>query len=721
MEYHTSCQYERVTVGWCGGYAVALLLIHGGLVAWNDIRTSPTRNELGHLVAGLIAWRLGDFGVYHVNPPLPRLVASLPMALTYSGADPIYRSAGPPTRREWSMRDEFVKINGPAALQYLVWARWICIPFSLLGGFLCYHWTRQLFGPAAGVLALTMWSFAPPVFAMSATICAELPAATVCLCAVYFFWQWLRDPFFDRAIVAGLMLGLAGLCKFTLLVLYLSLPAVWFVYRLRGRSVLNKRDWLRQGMMLAMIVVTSVYAINCGYLFEGTGRLLEDFRFQSMLFTGCKSLDSIPREGANRFAESSVGKVALPLPANFIQGIDTQRYDFERGLPSYMRGQWADHGWWHYYLYALAVKEPLGTWCLLLLAIGMTVFDCVRAQPSPSIRVATVDGGAERPSPSVPLPKGERRACTWREEVVVLVPGLAILIFVSSQTGFSVHSRYVIPSLPFFFIWISKLGRVFERRPRPLSQRERGIGGRSLSQGERGVAGWLRSRRQPAMAVVVVLALVWSVGSSLSIYPHSLSYFNELAAILPTPADASYPKPTGASDGNRDVWSKIKSLLSAGPRNGPRHLLDSNIDWGQDLFYLKEWLDAHPEAKLDGLAYWSSYPATLARVREVPMPPSRANSEEILRRAQDDGRDGKGDRRGARDDVLAARGASGPKPGWYALSVSYIYGRDRQYRYFLNFEPVAMAGYSIYIYLITLEEANRVRKQLGLPALKAGG
>ena len=61
-----------------------------------------------------------------------------------------------------------------------------------------------------------------------------------------------------------------------------------------------------------------------------------------------------------------------------------------------------------------------------------------------------------------------------------------------------------------------------------------------------------------------------------------------------------------------------------------------------------------------------------------------------------------------------------PKPGWYALSVNYIYGRDRQYRYFLNFEPAAMAGYSIYIYHITLEEANRVRRELGLAELTAG-
>jgi hypothetical protein len=40
-----------------------------------------------------------------------------------------------------------------------------------------------------------------------------------------------------------------------------------------------------------------------------------------------------------------------------------------------------------------------------------------------------------------------------------------------------------------------------------------------------------------------------------------------------------------------------------------------------------------------------------------------------------------------------------------------------QFAYFQQFEPVAMAGYSIYIYHITLPAANRVRSELGLVPL----
>ena len=125
-----------------------------------------------------------------------------------------------------------------------------------------------------------------------------------------------------------------------------------------------------------------------------------------------------------------------------------------------------------------------------------------------------------------------------RDEIAVLAPFLTILIFVSSQTGFSVHSRYVIPALPFLFVWTSKVGRVFEMRP--------------------------LTKRRLTMAATVALAVVWSVGSRLAVYPHSLSYFNELAAIFPTPADALQPRPVERSNEHPSFSSKLEMTLTAG-------------------------------------------------------------------------------------------------------------------------------------------------------------
>lgn len=181
------------------------------------------------------------------------------------------------------------------------------------------------------------------------------------------------------------------------------------------------------------------------------------------------------------------------------------------------------------------------------------------------------------------------------------------------------------------------------------------------------------------MRWMVILLLIWAVASSVARFPHSFAYFNELAG---------------------------------GPENGHAHLLDSNIDWGQDLLELKDWLDARPEVGIIGAETRSIFQPSFAgiRYRNVPKMPSReeeAGTEERYR--------------------------SGPQPGWYAVSVNTIRGwpgraerspieargsLTNQYEYFRAFEPVERIGYSIYIYHITWEEANRVRRELGMPELE---
>jgi hypothetical protein len=65
------------------------------------------------------------------------------------------------------------------------------------------------------------------------------------------------------------------------------------------------------------------------------------------------------------------------------------------------------------------------------------------------------------------------------------------------------------------------------------------------------------SVKKPLGKVVLTILCLWLVISSLRIYPHYLAYFNEIVG---------------------------------GPNNGHRYLIDSNIDWGQDLDGLSAYL-----------------------------------------------------------------------------------------------------------------------------------
>jgi len=622
--------------------SVALFLaVHTALVAWIGWRACPNRTEVGHMGAAVYFWHTLRFDVFNVNPPLTRMVSGLPVILCDPKYDWNRYSWRPQDRSEWGIGSAFITANSPEKGRWcFTLARWSLIPLLLVGGYFGHQLSREMYGDASGVVFLILWCISPLLLAWGSTVCPDAVAAAMGIVAVYTFRQWLHKPNWTRAVIAGACLGLLPLTKLTWIIALCLWPLIWCLWRVP--RLLAKADnrslpppSFRQ---LAAILFLALYTLNMGYLFDGTFCPLGKYVFNSQLLRGQETPENQQTPTAvNRFAGTWLAAIPVPLPAEFVQGIDTQRHDFERGLPSYLRGEWADRGWWYYYLYALAIKEPLGTWCLVALAIAATIF---RRRYTPS----------------------------WRDDMLVLAPALVILISVSSQTGFSTHPRYVIPALPFLLVWASKVARAFEMRP--------------------------FTRKRLAVAAMVVGALLWAVASSLAVYPHSLSYFNELAVVLPTPADASYPTPVKKADENRSI---VPTIISTGPRNGPRHLLGSNIDWGQDLFYLEDWCESHPEARPIKLAYFGGYPLHRCKIKSAGSPPAGPERGQI----------------GEKTDATTF----GPLPGWYALSVNEIYDRLQQSRYFLHFQPVATAGYSIYIYHITIDEANRVRREIGLPEL----
>jgi len=583
-----------------GVCVASLLACHVALVAWGATRHSAVYDEVGHLPAGISHWKLGQFTLYKVNPPLVRMVAAIPVLF----GDPVLEwhsyYSHPLGRPEFAIGAEFIELN--RSRPFLVWARWACLTFTVLGGYFCYRWARALYGSAAGVMAAGIWCASPNILGNAQLMTPDLGAAAMGLTACYAFRGWLRQATWTQAVVAGAALGLAQLTKFTFVVLPPVWLALWIAIRAGNRISGSGRRVTIEFAQLTLLFALSLYVVNVGYAFEGSGQRLDSYRFISHTLSGQPAQFRGNKSIGNRFAGSWCGRLLVPVRKHYLLGIDQQKREFEDTKLSYLGGEWQRGGWWYYYLYAMAVKIPLGTWLLAAVALGTAV--CCK-----------------------------RYRAVWQEEVQLLAPFVAVLILVSSETGFSNHMRYVLPCFPFLFVAISRLGRAFE------------VGRIELK-------------------AVVSMSLVWIVGGSLWIYPHSLSYFNELAG---------------------------------GPRAGYRHLLHSNTDWGQDILYLKQWVDEHPQARPIRLAVMADVAVVWAAGLESRLPPPGPDSKRLRH----------------------PNVPRGPIPGWYALSVNRILHPSRQYRYFLHFEPIAMAGYSIYIYHITPEEANRVRRELGLPELSS--
>lgn len=323
------------------------------------------------------------------------------------------------------------------------------------------------------------------------------------------------------------------------------------------------------------------------------------------------------------FGAVRVGPVTLYLPAAFywqqlwdtfytIENTSAERLDF-------LLGQVSAAGWWYYFPVAVAIKTPLA---LLILGIA---------------------GGATM----VWQRQVRRLAAVWVWPLLFLVMGLTGVLTI----GF----RHMLPALPFAIIMAANSVTAI----RPAWDGEEGARRRSVGR-------W---------ATVAVGALsAWFVLSSLRVYPHQESYFNELAG----------------------RWSNWSNLL-----------VDSNLDWGQDLPALKEVM-AERGIELVNLAYFGKAVPEKYGVHYAPLPSYLRFIEGI---------------------ELNAYNPYSPEPGWYAISATELQlgltlpGSEQLYAFFRGRRPDARAGYSIYLYHVVdapgTEITRRIVSRTPVPAVSA--
>ena len=635
------CYLEHPTVA--ARLVCAIILVHSGLLAYSGYVHSPTLNEPAHLVAGLSHWKFNRYELYRVNPPLVRMVAALPVMAVGYEADWAGQNLAPRARPVFEMGTNFIVVNGERSYFLVMIARWACIPFSWLGAIVCYMWARDLSGKLAGVMACSLWCFSPNVLAHASLITADAHATALGLAACYTFWRWLKKPTWMQAAITGCVLGLAELAKNTLILFYPLWPLLWVAYRWADRKQMRFQDWLREAGMLLLRMAIGLLVLNMGYDFQGSLKQLKEFHFTSNLFSGQIDTDESPAAqqlpepraySNNRFAGSWLGYVPVPVPENYLVGIDVQQGDFEDfHSPSYLRGQFQEHGWWYFYIYAVAIKVPLGTWGLAIL------FPITRKLCG-------------------------SRSLRLRDELILLAPALIVFAVVSSKTGFSHHSRYVLPCFPFVIVWLSQITQLFPALTAIFD-----------TEGQQPSALASQANAQAVMPKLALLPpalaclfLAWSISSSLMFYPHSISYFNELAG---------------------------------GPAGGANHLINSNIDWGQDLRHLQWWREKRKN-ELKGKPFYLAYdslisPAELGFADTLPWP------------------------------IDQQRPGTGASPGFYAISINLLRGsallardgksspvllQEPMLKYFRDLKPIDRAGYSILIYQIDSEQTIQINRCL---------
>ncbi len=644
-----------------------ILATHVILAVDGARRQWVTYDEVAHLPAGINYWQKRSFFIYHHNPPLTRMLAALPvLAMNPRMEYSIDYRYIPGLRPEWEFGQRFLRLNRDRYLDLFIAARMVTILCSCVTAGFIFLWSRELFGPAAGLVSLATWCFSPAVLAHAQLVTPDVGASAAGVASAYMFRRFLQNPSWHNAAVGGLILGIAELTKFTLLALYpafvvvalvrgfrgaaepspehdpnvrgvspwpiatiaalgmlaiflgqgtLVLPAyasiavVWGLCRLPGdESPLGIRpiSFLRRGLAIGAF---SLFVINLGYGFEGSFDRLGDLSFQCRLLT-VPTQEGEPQGRVNRFQHIWASEIPVPLPRHFVTGLDSQKLDNDVGFINYLNGEFRQRGWAYYYPLAIAIRTPLGTLFLCLLAL-------VSALANPRHRRSLI------------------------EELVLASPAVWVFGLIASQDGLQ-YSRYLLPCLPFVCV---SLGRV-------------------AVPGLFGVH-WLRG-------ALIVAALGWNLVSILCCHPHELSYFNE---------------------------------TMGGPSQGHRYLLETS-DWGQDLTFLKDWLSRHPEAGRIRLAYaGNTDPAVLGIAYTLPpMAGTAPGGDQTTHTTKDD------------------------EAVYCAVSTHILHGFDwtvfdgqgkavqlpwNAYRYFLAKKPIDRAGYSILIYRLSARELRELAKEGG--------
>jgi Dolichyl-phosphate-mannose-protein mannosyltransferase len=440
------------------------------------------------------------------------------------------------------------------------------LPSLLLGvllGWLIWLWARALFGRWSGILALFLYSFCPNVLAHAHLVTTDISTALAMFAAVFFLWRYRQRPGRARLWAAAAVFGVAQLTKATALLLAPLFGAILVVGALRqvmrqegaaagdgsagggaaedgaadggaaeggavdggaaeggvaeggavdggrtgrrgaGGPRLGERvRWLgaelwRSAPLAAACAVAAVVALNLGFAGEGTFTPLRRYAFISDSF---RSLARVP----------VVRDLPLPLPYAYLQGLDMVAYDSRAPGWSYLHGQYSQHGFAAYFLLALLVKVPLGTQLLAALALWLCLAGRARA------------------------PGGEE---------YLAVPVLLLLAYFTLAFKLDIGVRYVLPVLPFLFVFSS---RVVAGPRRPAGAPD---GAGAAAPSAEGVEALRRAPAPRWLAPAAGALALWVAVASWSVHPHYLVYFNELAG---------------------------------GPDNGWRWLIDSNQDWGQD-------------------------------------------------------------------------------------------------------------------------------------------
>jgi len=493
--------------------AAGLLIFTFFLALFSMAGDSLTMDELAHLPAGYSYMTQKDMRLNPEHPPLIKDLAAVPLLFIPGINFPSdIKSWNEDINGQWDFGNSLLFHSGNPVDQMIFWARLPMIFILILLGFYVFKWAREIFGNKGAILSLILFCFSPTLLAHCRLVTTDVGAATGAFIATYYFVKYLKNNSWKNLIISGIALGIAEMLKFSLILLFPAFGILLLVWVAARSSYFKKFviDFLAALPKFILVIVVCFIMIWVVYLYHTWSLPAEKQVTETQLILSSFGSRTI----ANTVVWMADKPVLRPLGQYFL-GVCMILQRASGGNTTYFLGEVSAAGWKNYFPVVYAIKEPLSFHILLIIAILYFVW---------------TNGG----------PFWQE---FWRKTKNWLLSHFAefsMLLFIaiywttSLTSNLNIGVRHLIPVFPFTILLV----------------------GGVTSQ-------WLKPPLLWLKKLFVAILLAWQAIGVIAVYPHFLSYFNELAG---------------------------------GPVNGYVYAVDSNYDWGQDLKRLVSWTD---ENKID--------------------------------------------------------------------------------------------------------------------------
>ena len=342
-----------------------LLLFMAVLAGGSALRESVTIDESAHIGAGVSYLQKLDLRLNEEHPPLPKILAALPLVLRGTHADYSHIS--------WTISEKFFpayagqwvfgawllnKWNDP--LTTLAWARLPMLLLALALGWVLFAYARSLGGNWGGLLCLSIYVSTPAFLAFGPLVHTDVAVTLFSVVTLWRFAETWQNPSRKNAILLGLSLAGALLSKFTAGILFFAFVAI--ALSTRGRPLpgqpLTKpeaRAWRRLRWRATLRGI--LWAALAVYIFY-------------FIFSLNQTTDVLYRLGH--------GSAAVPLrrllmpPWLYLRGVLLVLISSSR--PTFILGHTYPHGVWFYFPVLFVLKSPLGFLGLLVLALALALW-----------------------------------------------------------------------------------------------------------------------------------------------------------------------------------------------------------------------------------------------------------------------------------------------------------------------------------------------------------